>query len=78
MFWLLSATKLMTAVAALQCVERGLILLDEDITRVLPEWKDPFILEGFDKGSGKPVSKESSEQDHLEERFQCQKPSVQT
>jgi len=54
-FWLLSATKLMTAVAALQCIERGLISLDEDITRVLPEWKDPNLLEGFEPGSGKPI-----------------------
>jgi len=54
-FWLLSATKLMTAVAALQCVDRGLISLDDDVTRVLPEWKDPDLLEGFETGSGKPM-----------------------
>lgn len=54
-FWLLSATKLMTAIAALQCVERGLISLDEDITRILPEWKDLDLLEGFETGSGKLI-----------------------
>lgn len=45
----------MTAVAVLQCVDRGLISLDEDVTRVLPEWKDPDLLEGFETGSGKPI-----------------------
>ncbi|KAH8702977.1 beta-lactamase/transpeptidase-like protein [Phaeosphaeriaceae sp. PMI808] len=51
--WIASVSKLMTAVAALSCVERGLISLDEDVTRVLPDLKDRGILEGFD-GDGKP------------------------
>lgn len=52
--WIASVSKLMTAVAALSCVERGLISLDEDVTRVLPELKDRGILEGFDS-EGKPI-----------------------
>jgi CubicO group peptidase (beta-lactamase class C family) len=44
---LASATKLVTCVAAMQCVERGLMGLDDDISTWLPEWKDPLILKGF-------------------------------
>lgn len=40
LFWLGSCTKLMTAIAALQCVERGMLSLDKDVTDVLPELKD--------------------------------------
>jgi len=47
-FWIASSTKLLTAICALQCVEKGLLKLDEDISTVLPEWKDPQILTGFD------------------------------
>jgi CubicO group peptidase (beta-lactamase class C family) len=40
----------------MQCVERGLIKLDDDITTVLPEWKDAVILTGFDENNdGKPI-----------------------
>jgi CubicO group peptidase (beta-lactamase class C family) len=42
-----SMTKLVTAIAVLQCVERGLVSLDEDISNYLPEWKNPHVLEGF-------------------------------
>jgi len=60
--WMASCTKLMTTVAALQCVERGLLRLDTDITDVLPELKDIDILvKMVDDGSGgkKPVLKKS-------------------
>lgn len=48
-FWLASCTKLVTVVAALQCVERGLFALDDpdDVHRLLPEWRDPKILSGW-------------------------------
>ena len=36
-FWLASCTKLATSIAALQCVERGLITLDEPVEKLLPE-----------------------------------------
>ncbi|KAK7470274.1 hypothetical protein VKT23_001706 [Stygiomarasmius scandens] len=55
-FWIASCTKLMTTVAALQLVERGLVDLDEDITRVLHEWKNPTVLTGFDE-DGKPMTR---------------------
>jgi CubicO group peptidase (beta-lactamase class C family) len=45
----------MTTIAALQCVEKGLFTLDEDVSRILPEWKDPDIITGFDEGTGKPI-----------------------
>lgn len=47
--WLASCTKLVTAVAALQCVERDLFSLDEpaDTDRLLPEWKKPLVLTGW-------------------------------
>ncbi len=41
---LASCTKLLTSIAALQCVERGLLQLDEDVVRVLPEFKDIEII----------------------------------
>ena len=53
--WIESCTKLMTTVAAMQCVERGLLSLDSDITDVLPEFKGIQILKGFDESTGKPI-----------------------
>ncbi|TVY48459.1 Acyltransferase LovD [Lachnellula cervina] len=53
-FYLASATKLLTAISALQCVERGQLNLDEDVTHWLPELKDLEILTGFDD-KGKPM-----------------------
>lgn len=46
-YWLASATKIITTIAVIQCVERGQLHLDDDIAQVLPEWKDPQILTGF-------------------------------
>lgn len=51
-FCLASATKLVTSVATVQCVERGLISLDEDIADYLPEWRDVVNLKGFDESTG--------------------------
>jgi CubicO group peptidase (beta-lactamase class C family) len=58
-FWLASCTKLIVSVAALQCVERGLLTLDgDDILSVLPELRNPKILEGFDE-AGEPIYKDT-------------------
>ena len=54
-FILASCTKIITTIAALQLVERGLIALDDDVSSVLPELKNPEILTGFEEGSGKPI-----------------------
>lgn len=45
----------MTTIAAMQCIEKGLFTLDEDITRLLPEYKDIDILAGFDKDTKAPI-----------------------
>ena len=55
-----SCTKLMTTIAALQCVERGLVALDEDTGAVLPELAGLKILSGFEEG-GEPVLVERKE-----------------
>ena len=54
-FWLASCTKLLTAISALQCVERGQFALDEDVARLLPELKDLEILKGFEPESHTPI-----------------------
>lgn len=46
-FILASLTKLMTTIAALQCVERGQIALDDEVASILPELKDVDIITGF-------------------------------
>jgi CubicO group peptidase (beta-lactamase class C family) len=47
--FLASSTKFVTTVAVMQCVERGLLSLDVDISEILPEWRNPQILTGFDE-----------------------------
>ncbi|KAF2008120.1 beta-lactamase/transpeptidase-like protein [Amniculicola lignicola CBS 123094] len=53
--WLASCSKLVTTVAALQCVERGLFKLHDraDVRRLLPEWINAEILTGLQ--DGKPL-----------------------
>ncbi|KAH6717452.1 beta-lactamase/transpeptidase-like protein [Leptodontidium sp. MPI-SDFR-AT-0119] len=58
--WLASATKFITTIAVMQCVERGQLNLNDDIAKVLPEFKDPQILTGFnekDEAIFKPATK---------------------
>ncbi|KIW17991.1 hypothetical protein PV08_02277 [Exophiala spinifera] len=54
-FWIASCSKLVTSIAALQCVEKGLVKLDDDVTSILPEIKDIDILRGFDESLGRPI-----------------------
>ena len=54
MFLLASQTKLLTTIAALQIVERGLFGLDDDVTEKLPELGAQKILQGFDEDD-KPI-----------------------
>ena len=42
----------------MQCVERGLLSLDDPIGKVLPEWTSPDLLTGFDE-DGKPILKKA-------------------
>ena len=53
--WIASCTKLMTAICVMQCVEKGLLDLDADVSTILPEWKEPPLLKGFEEGTGKPI-----------------------
>jgi len=53
-FIMASCTKLMTSIAAMQCVERGQVTLDEEVSRILPELKGLDIITGF-KESGEPI-----------------------
>lgn len=55
-----SCTKLVTSVAAMQCVEQGLIGLDDDVRSLVPEMEGVKILKGFDK-EGKAIMKEPKE-----------------
>ena len=47
-------TKLLTAVAVMQVVEKGLISLDDDVRKVVPRFSNPDRLKGFDD-DGKPM-----------------------
>ena len=53
-FSIASMTKAITTTAALQLVERGLIALDEPVSKHLPPFENPDLLTGFD-AAGKPV-----------------------
>lgn len=55
MLYIASCTKLMTSIAAMQCVERGLVTLDTDVAEILPELAGQGILTGFDEASGEPI-----------------------
>ena len=55
LFWIASCTKAVTSVAALQLVERGLVSLDEPVSRWLPALARPRVLQGFDD-QGRPVT----------------------
>jgi CubicO group peptidase (beta-lactamase class C family) len=56
-FCIASSTKIATSVAAMQCVERGLIGLEDDVSVLLPELKDVQIFTGLE--DGKPVLKKA-------------------
>ena len=45
----------MTSIAAMQCVERGLVTLDTDVEEILPELAAQGILTGFDDATSEPI-----------------------
>ncbi|RAL06831.1 beta-lactamase/transpeptidase-like protein [Aspergillus homomorphus CBS 101889] len=49
---LASATKLLTTIMALQCVERGLVTLDRTVNRLLPDLNAIKVLEQFNAVGG--------------------------
>lgn len=55
--WIASCTKLLTQISALQCVERGLLTLDGDISEHIHELKDIKILTGFEDEDGEKEKK---------------------
>ncbi|KAI4729000.1 beta-lactamase family protein [Aureobasidium sp. EXF-10728] len=56
-FFLASMTKFLTSIAAMQVVEKGLIHLDDDVSRYIPELAEQRVLSGWDS-SGAPVLSE--------------------
>jgi CubicO group peptidase (beta-lactamase class C family) len=54
--FLASMTKLLTSIAAMQIVEKGLISLETDVTLLIPDLAKQPILRGFEKDSGKPIT----------------------
>lgn len=45
----------MTSIAAMQCVERGLVALGTDVAGILPELAAQGIITGFDEATGEPI-----------------------
>ena len=60
----------MTTIAAMQCVEKGFLSLDGDVTDVLPELKGRQILKGFEEGSQKPILVENTKKITLRYGFE--------
>ncbi|KAH6666716.1 beta-lactamase/transpeptidase-like protein [Halenospora varia] len=58
-FVLASCTKLPTSIAALQCVERGQISLDDPVSTILTELGDMNIITGFEENSDEAVLKKA-------------------
>ena len=54
--WIASMTKAITSVAAVQCVERGLLKLDEPAKKICPELGKVGVLTGFD-AAGQPTTR---------------------
>jgi len=52
--WIASCTKLITTISCLQCVEKGQLTLDDDVSALVPELKDIEIITAYDD-SGKPT-----------------------
>src|SRR5882724_1026912 len=51
--WIASMTKALTATAAMQLIERGILDIESPASRWVPDLASPRVLEGFD-GAGKP------------------------
>ena len=50
----------MVAIAAMQCVEKGLIGLDDHVGRAIPWMNNPAVIEGFEE-DGAPRTREAKE-----------------
>lgn len=58
--WVASCTKLLASICALQCVERGLVTIEEPVEKWLPELKDLDILSMTDENDPKTLKSEKS------------------
>ncbi|KAL2838524.1 beta-lactamase/transpeptidase-like protein [Aspergillus pseudoustus] len=54
-YWIASMTKLVTAVAAVQLVERGILSLDEEVRDKIPELRHLQVLQSMEQGPGGPL-----------------------
>ncbi|KAK2787940.1 hypothetical protein FQN53_004381 [Emmonsiellopsis sp. PD_33] len=53
--WIASCSKLITTIAFLQSVEKGLVNLDDTVEKILPELAEPDVLQGYDEATGAPL-----------------------
>jgi CubicO group peptidase (beta-lactamase class C family) len=74
-FWLVSTTKLSTAAAALQRVDKGLVSSDEDISRVMSELKTSVILKSQDE-NGQPILEKPGTEISLRSVYYIFSPAV--
>lgn len=51
LYWVASITKLATAVAVVQLIERGVLSLDDDVREKLPELEDIQIIHNMKYGT---------------------------
>ena len=52
-------TKLVTAVSAMQLVERGMIGLDDDVGKIVPQLSNMDIIKGFEDNGAPIFAKQS-------------------
>ena len=52
-------TKLVTAVSAMQLVERGMIRLDDDVGKIVPQLSNVDIIKGFEDNGAPIMTKQS-------------------
>ncbi|RDW85449.1 hypothetical protein BP5796_03774 [Coleophoma crateriformis] len=55
-----SRLQMIATVAILQCVERGLVTLDQPLSSILPEWENPEVFAGEDEVTGQPLVRPST------------------
>lgn len=78
-FILASCTKLLTSIAALQTVEKGLIGLDDDVSTVLTELKDIQLITGFkEDGTDEPIFKKPENKITLRQAYASRIESLHT
>ncbi|KAK5054652.1 hypothetical protein LTR84_001543 [Exophiala bonariae] len=58
--WLASATKLITTIAALQCIEDGILTLDGDISLIAPDLASRQVITGFSEDGETPLLEPST------------------